>query len=154
MRDWKLPWAGGCRCGRVRFAVSTPPMLAAACHCKGCQTMSASAYSLSLAIPAEGFVVTQGEPVIGGLQGPTRHFFCPFCKSWMFTRPEGLDWLVNLRPSMLDDHSWFVPFVETSTGQGFPWARTPAKYSFAGEPELERYQALVAEYVAEGAGPA
>ena len=154
MRDWKLPWAGGCRCGGVRIAVSAPPMLAAACHCRGCQTMSASAYSLSLAIPAEGFVVTQGEPVVGGLQGPTRHFFCPFCKTWMFSRPEGLDWLVNLRPSMLDDHSWFVPFVETSTGQGLPWARTPAKYSFAGEPELERYQALVAEFAAEGAGPA
>jgi hypothetical protein len=91
MRDWKLPWAGGCRCGRVRIAVSAPPLLAAACHCNGCQRMSASAYSLSLAIPVEGFVVTQGEPVVGGLQGATRHFFCPFCKSWMFTRPEGLD---------------------------------------------------------------
>ena len=56
--------------------------------------MSASAYSLSAAIPAEGFEVVQGEPVVGGLRGATRHYFCPHCMSWMFTRPEGVDWIV------------------------------------------------------------
>jgi hypothetical protein len=49
--------------------------------------MSASAYSLSVAIPTQGFRVTEGEPVPGGLQaGTIRHHFCPHCKSWMFTR--------------------------------------------------------------------
>jgi hypothetical protein len=77
--------------------------------------MSASAFSLTLAIPSEGFDVTAGKPVIGGAHGPTRHFFCPHCMSWMFTRPEGMDEFVNLRPSMLDDHNWFVPFIEVWT---------------------------------------
>src|SRR3546814_5119785 len=80
--------------------------------CTGCQRMTASAYSLSLAVPSAGFAVTSGEPAIGGLHGPTRHFFCPWCKSWMFTRPEGLDEIVNLRAILLDDHGWFVPFAE------------------------------------------
>ena len=35
--------------------------------------------------------------------------------SWMFTRPEGMDWFVNLRPTMLDDPSWFEPLIETCT---------------------------------------
>src|SRR5690242_20124365 len=91
MSQWNLPWDGGCRCGQVRFRVSVAPLLTMACHCRGCQRMSASAYSLSAAIPTQGFTVIQGEPVIGGLHGPTRHFFCPHCKSWMFTKPEGLD---------------------------------------------------------------
>ena len=26
MRDWKLPWDGGCRCGKVRFRVSAEPL--------------------------------------------------------------------------------------------------------------------------------
>ena len=154
MRDWKLPWTGGCRCDRVRVEVTKPPLLASACHCSGCQKMTASAYSLSIAVPADGFAVTRGEPVLGGLQGASRHFFCAFCKSWMFTRPEGLEWLVNLRPSVLDEHGWFVPFVELWTQEGLSWARTTARYSFAALPENERFMAMAEEYQAEGAGPA
>ena len=102
----KLPWAGGCRCGQVRLRISAPPLLTMACHCTGCQKMSASAFSLSVAIPAAGFAVTQGEPVIGGLHGAARHYFCPHCKSWMFTRMEGLDAFVNLRPTSSRRPAW------------------------------------------------
>jgi hypothetical protein len=49
----------------------------------------------------------------------------------MFTRPEGRDFFVNLRPTMLDDPSWFTPFIETSTSEKLPWATTPAVHSFA-----------------------
>lgn len=142
----ELPWEGGCRCGQVRLRVSARPLLAMACHCTGCQRMSASAFSLSLAIPAEGFAVVQGEPVIGGLHGATRHFFCPYCMSWMFTRAEGMDWFVNVRATMLDEHAWFAPFVETWTREKLAWASTGAPHSFAEQPPLERYAELTAEY--------
>jgi hypothetical protein len=108
--------------------------------------MSSSAYSLSAAIPAEGFAVTLGEPVIGGLHGATRHYFCPYCMSWMFTRPEGFDWFVNVRPTMLDDASWFSPFIETWTRERLPWAATPAVHSYEGLPPLSEYERLVKEY--------
>lgn len=153
MRDWKLPWTGGCRCGRVRFVVTAPPLATMACHCTGCQRMTASAFSLSVAVPAEGFTVTQGEPVLGGLQGASKHLHCPFCKSWMFSRPDGLDWMVNIRATMLDEHGWFVPFAETWTSEALPWAKTPAKYSFPTQPELDAYQPIVEEFAREGAGP-
>ena len=153
MDDWKLPWAGGCRCGQVRLEVTAPPLLASACHCTGCQRMSSSAFSLSLAIPAEGFRVTEGEPVIGGLHGATRHYFCPHCMSWMFTRPEGMDGLVNLRVTMLDAHGWFVPLVEFWTSEGLPWARTPAPHSFATEPADEAFPGFVEEYARSGSRP-
>lgn len=150
MHEWNLPWDGGCRCGRVRLRVTAPPLVAAACHCKGCQRMSGSAYSLSAAIPAEGFEVTAGEPVIGGLHGATRHFFCPHCLSWMFTRPEGIDWIVNLRPTMLDDAGWFEPLLETCTAERLPWAATTAVHGYAGFPPIDAYEALIAEYAARG----
>ena len=70
-----LPMEGTCRCGRVRIRISAPPLLTMACHCTGCQKMSSSAYSLSAAIPAEGFEVIEGEPVVGGLHGASRHMF-------------------------------------------------------------------------------
>lgn len=108
--------------------------------------MSSSAFSLTANMRAETFAVTAGEPVIGGLHGPARHYFCGYCMTWMFTRPEQLDWIVNLRPTMLEDPSWFSPFIEVMTSEKLPWARTPAQHSFAEFPPMERYQSLVDEY--------
>ena len=143
----RLPMEGGCRCGRVRLRISAQPILTMACHCTGCQKMSASAYSLSAAVPAEGFEVTEGEPVIGGLHGAdAHHYHCPHCKSWMFTRPEGMDWFVNLRPTMLDDAKWFSPFIETYTSEKLPWATTPAVHSYETFPPFEAYEGLVREF--------
>ena len=144
--DWGLPWEGECRCGQVRIRVTGPPLLTMACHCRGCQRMTASAFSLSAAIPTEGFAVTQGAPVIGGLHGVHRHYFCPYCMSWLFTRPHGIDRFVNLRSTMLDNPSWSVPFIETCTKERLAWATTPAVHSFETFPGMADYAGLVAEY--------
>ncbi|QRN97630.1 GFA family protein [Archangium violaceum] len=154
MNEWNLPWEGGCRCGQVRLRISAPPLLTMACHCTGCQRMTASAFSLSAAIPTEGFLVTKGEPVIGGLHGSTRHYFCPYCMSWMFTRPEGLDMFVNVRATMLDDASWFTPFIETWTDEKLPWASTPAVHRYPKFPDFSDYEGLTAEYAKKAVRPA
>lgn len=146
MTDQAWNRAGGCRCGRVRFEVCAAPLITMACHCTGCQRMSSSAFSLSALFPAEAFRLTQGEPVIGGLHGPTRHFFCAWCMSWMFTQPEGLDGFVNLRPTMLDDPSGLAPFVETMRREKLGWVETPAVHRFDGFPPAEQFASLLAEY--------
>jgi hypothetical protein len=146
MTEWNLPWDGGCRCGRVRLRVNAPPLITMACHCAGCQKMTGSAFSLSAAIPDAGFSVVEGEPAIGGLHGPSRHYFCGYCMSWLFTRPEGMDGFVNLRATMLDDPSWFAPFIETMTSQKLPWATTPAVHSFERWPPLEAFPGLIKGY--------
>ena len=152
--DWKLPWEAGCRCERVRMRVTEAPLLTMACHCRGCQRMTASAYSLSIAVPASGFHVVEGEPVIGGLHGPSRHHHCPHCKSWLFTRPEGLEGImVNLRATMLDEAGWFAPYIETSTAEGYAWARTGAVHSFPNIPEMSVYPPLVEEFRERGPRP-
>lgn len=144
---------GGCRCAQVRFSISAPPLLTMACHCTGCQKMTASAFSLSAAIPADGFSITRGEPVIGGLHGATRHFFCPHCMSWMFTRPEGFDSFVNVRATLLDDPRGFVPFVETMTSEKLPWATTAAVHSFPKFPSPDEYPRLAEAYAAQATWP-
>lgn len=146
MSELHFPCDGGCRCGQVRFRISAPPLLTMACHCTGCQRMTASAYSLSAAIPSEGFLVTQGEPVIGGLHAAPRHYFCSYCMSWMFTRPDGFDTFVNVRATMLDDPSWFTPFIETWTSEKLPWATTPAVHSFEKLPAFEDFEGLTKAY--------
>lgn len=147
MAEMNMPLESGCRCGQVRFRAEAPPLLTMVCHCRGCQRMSASAFSLSAAIPSGGFSVTVGETVIGGLHGDQiHHHHCEWCKSWMFTRIEPERGFVNVRATMFDDASWFVPFVETYASAALPWAKTPAKHSFSEFPSMERYQQLVAEY--------
>ena len=146
-----LPWDGGCRCGRVRLKISSPPLLTSACHCTGCRSMSASAFSLSVANPSEDFAVVQGEPVIGGLHGHARHFFCPYCMSWMFTRPAGIDFFVNVRATMLDEHGWFSPYIETYVSEKLPWATTPAVHSFETFPPMEDLDALLKAFGAANA---
>jgi hypothetical protein len=136
---------GGCRCGQVRFKVTMPPFLTMACHCMGCQRMTGSAFSLSAAIPSKGFSLTEGEVVVGGLHGPTCHNFCPRCMSWMFTQPEGFDF-INLRPTLLDDPSGFIPFIETYTSEKLTWASTPALHSFERFPALDEYRDLMEKY--------
>jgi hypothetical protein len=138
---------GGCRCGQVRFRVSGCPVMTMACHCAGCQRMTSSAFSLSALFPSDAFEVTSGTPVIGGLHGANRHFFCPYCMSWMFTRPERMEAFVNVRPTMLDDATSFTPFLETYTIDKLPWAATPAVHSFERYPPMEEFPALLAEYV-------
>ena len=144
---------GGCRCGRVRVAVSSPPFLTMVCHCTGCQHMTGSAFSLSAAIPSQGFAVTKGEPVIGGLHGATRHFFCPYCMSWMFTWPDGFDF-VNLRVTMLDDPSGSAAFLsETYTSEKLAWATTPAPHRFEKFPPLHEYKGLIEKYAQWASNP-
>ncbi|HET9621119.1 MAG TPA: GFA family protein [Kofleriaceae bacterium] len=151
MTTLKLPARGACRCGQVQIEITAPPLLTMACHCRGCQRMASSAFSLSVAVPSAGFAVVQGEPVIGGLHGPTKHFFCPHCMTWMFTRPEGLDWLVNVRTTMLDDAIGLAPFIETYTEDKLPWVTTGAVHSFAKLPSNEGehgYEGLVKAFAA------
>lgn len=114
--------------------------------------MTASAFSLSVLFPAQAFEVTQGETVLGGLHGGARHHHCPHCKSWLFTRPEGMDAFVNVRSTMFDDQALAEPFVETQTAEKLPWAMTAAVHRFErfpGEADLGR---LVAEYAARNGG--
>ena len=155
MDEWKLPWEGGCRCDALRFRITAPPMLTAACHCTGCQKMTGSAYSLSVTVPAEGFALLSGEAVVGGLRGPqVHHHHCSSCMSWVYTTVEGMDFFVNVRATMLDDARWFRPYLECWTSEALPWARIDAPRVHPTMPsEMSEYQTLIAEFAERGARP-
>lgn len=140
-----LPLKGSCRCGRVRITVTKEPLITCACHCRGCQKMASSAFSLTAIVPADGLEV-DGETVIGGMHGEQlQHNFCPWCMTWMFTRIAGQDF-VNVRPTMLDDTSWFRPYIETCASEKLPFADSGAVESFAQFPPMEEFGRLMGEY--------
>jgi hypothetical protein len=153
-QDWKLPWEGGCRCGAVRFRIGAPPLMSAVCHCRGCQRMTGGAFSTTLFVPADGFALIQGEPVLGGARSPeVRHHHCDACKSWVFTTAEPSMGFVNVRATLLDDASWFAPFIETQTVEKLPWVATPAAYSYERFPDPAEFPPLIAEHAERGARP-
>jgi hypothetical protein len=141
---------GGCLCGKVRFEATCAPILTLACHCRGCQRLSASAFSLSEMIPVDGFRLTEGEPVVGALHGPSRYLYCPYCLNWLFTRPEGLDAFIMVRATLFDDCADFAPFIETMTKDKLAWATTPAAHSFDTFPGEADFPELIRAFAARG----
>jgi len=145
----EAPTAGACRCGRVAFEITKPPLITMACHCSGCQRTTSSAFSLGAAIPEDGFRVTAGETAIGGMHGAIEHRFCPYCMSWLFSRMPGTGF-VNVRSTLLDGEAWKAPFVETWTSEKLPWARTSAKHSFPRFPPQDAWAPMIREFQASG----
>jgi len=138
---------GGCRCDKVRFRTTAPEMTTMACHCTGCQRMTASAFSLSAMFPADAFEVT-GETAIGGLHGPLRQHHCVHCLGWVYTTGDMFGDLVIVRATLFDDTSWIEPFIETCTDERLPWISLPAQFSFPGFPPMERMPELLEAYAA------
>lgn len=143
-----LPIEGGCRCGQVRLRIDAAPMITMACHCRGCQQMSGSAFSLTVAVPS-GALAVAGDTVIGGLHGEQiRHHHCDHCKSWLFTRIDPDPGFANVRVGVLDQPEAFAPFIDTCTDEALPWATTPARHRYPGFPPPEAFGPLLAEYAA------
>jgi hypothetical protein len=147
MAKTSYPLEGSCRCGQTRIEISSKPLVTSACHCRGCQKMSSSAFSLTAIMPAPAFRVLAGEPVVGGAKGPELdHYCCPDCMTWMFTRIKGMENIVNVRTPLFDDPDLNEPFIETQTAEKLSWANTPAKHSFERFPSMEHFQKLIDDY--------
>ncbi|WP_306031084.1 GFA family protein [Stappia sp. MMSF_3263] len=150
MQETSTRLEGACRCGRTAIEIAAPPFMTAACHCRGCQKMSSSAYSLTAMVPAAAFRVTRGEPVKGGLKGPDLdHFFCPDCMTWMFTRITQMPDIVNVRPTMFDNPKWCHPFIETMTAEKLDWVELPVARSYEGFPPPEDFGPLMQDFAAQ-----
>jgi hypothetical protein len=155
MTAWKLPWIASCLCRQVLMHITAPPVISMACHCKGCQKHTGGAYSLTLMLPVSGFEV-DGETQLGALhRAESQHHYCKTCLSWLYTTSPGLAEMgfLNFRPTMLEDASWVVPFIESMTAEKLPGVAAGAKYSFEGWPAPADYGRLMQDYAQEGARP-
>lgn len=141
------PVDGACMCGEVHVRVTAPPMITMACHCAGCQKLSASAFSLTVMFAPDAFTVTKSTPQLGALHGANPYYFCPRCLNWLYTAPAGAP-IVNVRPALFDNPAWATPFIESYVSEKLPWAQTSAKHSFDKFPGMEQYGLLLAEYAA------
>ena len=134
--------------------ITAPPIIAMACHCRGCQKLTSSAYSLTLMIPGDAFTA-EGDTELGALhREESQHYYCTRCKSWLYTTAPGLQGMINFRPTMLEDASWVWPYIESYVSEKLPGVVTGAKHSFEKFPAREQYPELMAGFARDGARPA
>ena len=47
-----FPIQGSCQCGQVTYKLLSEPLMVVACHCKECQKLSTSAFSITALVNA------------------------------------------------------------------------------------------------------
>jgi len=55
---------GSCHCGAIAYEAEIDPEMVGICHCTDCQTLSGTAFRVSIFAPEEKFRLTRGTPKI------------------------------------------------------------------------------------------
>lgn len=140
------PMKGACRCGQVQMEVTALPVLTFICHCTGCQKMSASAFTLTAKVPSDGFAVTAGDPVIGGMHANPEHYYCPHCKTCLYSMLEGQESTVNVRMALFDELKSDQPFIELFLDEKLSWVQPSAPRRYDRAPTAEDLPDLIEDY--------
>lgn len=122
-------YTGGCQCGQIRYQLLAEPLTLYVCHCTECQKQSSSAFGMSMTVPCEALIITQGHPREWRRKGDSDRevvcFFCGGCGTRLFHQPARNPDITNLKPGTLDDTSWLQPVGHVWTRSAQPWLIIP-----------------------------
>jgi hypothetical protein len=123
-----LPLLGGCLCGAVRYSLNGAPLLVHVCHCHDCQSVSGSAYSLTVlvttaALALTGPLETFTRTTASGRE--VRNTACSKCRAGLTSNDVARPNYTGLRAGTLDDANWAVPIAQTFVRSAIPWAVIP-----------------------------
>jgi hypothetical protein len=128
MMDTKYPIQGSCQCGSVTYELREPPIMVLACHCKQCQKLSTSAFSITALVKADA-VEFKGEMKDWSRMADSGNVnaakFCPTCGNRMYHyNPDEPD-IIKLKPSNLSDTSMIEPTAHVWVSEKQPWFQIP-----------------------------
>jgi hypothetical protein len=76
----RLPLAGGCQCGAIRYEITGQPLEVYVCHCRECRKQSASAFGISVWVNRADFALLTGTPRFWSRPADSdRTIDCAFC---------------------------------------------------------------------------
>ena len=125
----KLPLAGGCQCGHLRYAITAEPLTLYACHCHECQHQSGSAFGMSLFVPAAAIEHVGATPASFRCLTPNNRMqtriFCDRCGTRLLHLPDTNTAIAALKAGTLDDTSWLDPVAHIWLSSRQPWVVIP-----------------------------
>ena len=115
---------GGCFCGKVRYSAEADPIFAGICHCKNCQKITGSSFSIVVAVPTPAMKVTGDVKTFdskGDSGSATHSTFCPNCGSPVIDTADMMQGVTMIRAGTLDDQSVVQPTMEIYCDSKMPW---------------------------------
>ncbi len=113
--------AGGCRCGTLHFAISTPPLDVIYCHCADCRRSSGAPVSLFVEVAEETFTITAGEPAVHASSPGVRRSFCRDCGTPLSYQAERYPGERHILIGCFDEPAKFPPTRHVYVGEALPW---------------------------------
>jgi hypothetical protein len=110
---------GGCLCGALRFAVTTPPLWVTACFCDFCQRATGTMGIVEPIFDVTAFAMTRGEArvyshVSGGSGKQVHIHFCPTCSAKTNLTFERWPDRLGVYSGAFDTPGWFAFTPETA----------------------------------------
>lgn len=124
----EYPIKGSCQCGQVSYELLEPPQMVVACHCKECQKLSTSAFSITAMVDAKS-VVFSGEmkhwqrPADSGNTNAAK--FCPTCGNRIYHYNPDEPGKIKLKPSNLSDTRLIHPVAHVWVSEKQDWFEIP-----------------------------
>ncbi|HUY28965.1 MAG TPA: GFA family protein [Candidatus Binataceae bacterium] len=122
-----VPLTGGCKCGKVRFRMEVAPIITHCCHCRTCQKVSGSAFSINAMIETDRLTILEGAPQpFQGADGQ-KALLCPDCgfSLWSY-HPKFGDAIAFVGVGTLDRGERLPPEAHYFTRSKHPWVVLPS----------------------------
>lgn len=128
MDNIQYPIQGSCQCGEITYELLEPPLMIAACHCKECQKLSTSAFSITAVVNTDS-VKFRGSMSdwsrvadSGNVSGAK---FCPSCGNRIYHYNPSEPDKLKLKPSNLSDTRIINPTVHVWVSEKQDWFQIP-----------------------------
>ncbi|MBN9671173.1 GFA family protein [Roseibium aggregatum] len=115
---------GGCLCEAVRYVCDAPPTITAQCYCKDCRKIGGTGHATHTVFDEDAFSLTGKltEYVKTADSGRSiNRRFCPVCGSAVFHTRDGMEGLVVVRASSLDDPESVRPVRNIYVSRAVSW---------------------------------
>ena len=118
---------GGCHCGAIAYEATVDPDAVSICHCTDCQTLTGSAFRVTVPAPAASFVLRRGAPKIyvkkTADSGTHRaHAFCPECGTPLYATSVTAPVSYGLRVGTIRERAALRPGRQSWCRSALPWA--------------------------------
>lgn len=115
---------GGCLCEAVRYVCDAPPKITVQCYCKDCRKIGGTGHATHTVFDEVAFSltgkVTEYVKTADSGRAINRRF-CPLCGSAIYHTRDGMEGLVVVRASSLDDPESVRPVRNIYVSRAVSW---------------------------------